>query len=40
MKSPNVEMVCADIKFERHLKRLPEAKKATAEHKKKAGENK
>ena len=40
MKSMNVEMVCADLKFERHLKRLAEAKKATAERKKKAGEPK
>ena len=40
MKSVNVEMVFADIKFERHLKRLADAKKASAERKKKDGESK
>lgn len=40
MKSPNVEMVFADMKFERHLKRLADAKKAEAKNKKKAGDHK
>ena len=33
-------MVCADLKFERKLKRLAETKKAEAERKKKVGEKK